>query len=80
MESSQRHLIETVAKSNPKLKRLLVQHKKFHDEIDLLEKRSFRTAKEDMYLKEIKVKKLNGLQRMLKFVDKFRESETIMAC
>lgn len=76
MESSERHLLESLAESNPTLRRLLAQHEKFHEEINSLERRSFRTGQEDTQLKELKLKKLNGLQRMLQMVDEFRDSES----
>lgn len=68
MERSERDLIEKVLPENFELKKLYEQHQSFEERLRTLSRQSYLTAKEEQEERELKLRKLKGVERMLKLV------------
>ncbi len=68
MERSERDLIERALPENFELKKLYEQHQIFEERLGTLSRQSYLTAKEEQEERELKLRKLRGVERMLKLV------------
>jgi hypothetical protein len=66
MESTQREQIEKVATENFELKKLYEQHQTYEERLRTLSRQVYLTPKEEQEERELKQKKLRGVERMLK--------------
>ncbi len=66
MERSERELIERAALENFEVKKLYEQHRDFEDRLRTLSRQSYLTPKEEQEERELKHRKLKGVERMLR--------------
>jgi hypothetical protein len=66
MEQSERELIERAMFENFEVKKLYEQHKEFEERLRTLSRQSYLTPKEEQEERELKHRKLKGVERMIK--------------
>jgi hypothetical protein len=66
MERTERELIEKAATQNFELKRLYEQHQHYEERLRKLGRQVYLTPKEEQEERELKQRKLRGVERMLK--------------
>jgi len=73
MERTDRELIERVLTDNFELRRLYEEHRRLEEMLSLFEKRPFLTTVEELEEKHLKMRKLQGVDRMMSIVAPHRE-------
>jgi len=68
MEQCERDRIEKSAAENFELKKLYEQHQLFEDRLRTLSRQSYLTPKEEQEERELKQRKLKGVEKMLRIV------------
>jgi len=68
MERTEREQIEKAATENFELKKLYDQHQLYEERLKKLARQVYLTPKEEQEERELKQKKLRGVERMLKLV------------
>ena len=66
MERIQREQIEKAATENFELKKLYEQHQNYEERLKKLARQAYLTPKEEQEERELKQKKLRGVERMIK--------------
>ena len=69
MELKDRERILRQLPSNPSLKRLYSEHERIEQKLLAFEHRGFLTVKEEQERKLLKLKKLQGVDAMMKFIE-----------
>lgn len=77
MEKSDRELIMKCIASNIELKRLYSQHLALEKKLSKLSNRTFLTASEEMETKDLKKKKLRGVDKMMTLISPHRPQFTV---
>lgn len=72
MESSDREFILKMREVDARLKRLYENHQKFEDELDQYKNRPFLTTIDESREKELKFKKLRGVEKMMEIITTLR--------
>lgn len=72
MENSDRELILKMKDVDVRLKRLYDEHEKLESELGLFGRRAFLTSNEQQKEKELKFKKLRGVEEMLHIVKEYK--------
>ena len=72
MERSDRELIEQVLLGNFELRKLYEEHCKIEEVLSSFESRPFLTSTEEIEEKRLKMKKLQGVDRMMNIVAEHR--------
>jgi uncharacterized protein YdcH (DUF465 family) len=68
MEAADRELIERLSKSDKRIERLYAEHRRLETELDRYSKRAFLTSEEAQRERELKVKKLQGVDKLMQLV------------
>lgn len=68
METNEREMIEKEIGSNQRLRRLYEEHKALELKLSRLGRMSFLTLREQIEEKTLKLKKLRGVDRMMKLI------------
>ena len=66
MEHAERERIEKAVEENFEVKRLYQQHKEYEERLDALGRQAYLTQKEEQEQRELKQRKLWGVEKMLK--------------
>lgn len=66
MEHVERVRIENAVQENFEVKRLYQQHKEYEERLGVLSRQAYLTQKEEQEQRELKQRKLWGVERMLK--------------
>ena len=77
MEQSERDLIRELSLSNIMLRRLYDEHIELEDKVTLLENRNFLTSQEEIELRELKKKKLLGVDKMMHIIHVHRTGAAV---
>ena len=72
MENHDRELILKVLKSNAQLQRLYKEHEDLELSLSGLQGRQFLTPEEELREKQLKLKKLKGVDRMMSIIAPFK--------
>ncbi len=72
MENSDRDLIQKVLQNNFELRKLYDEHINLEDQLSSLQRRPFLTTEEAIIEKEIKMRKLKGVERMMNIISPHR--------
>ena len=72
MENSDRELIQKVLQNNFELRKLYDEHINLEDQLSSLQRRPFLTTEESIIEKEIKMRKLKGVERMMNIISPHR--------
>ena len=72
MENSDRDLIQKVLQNNFELRKLYDEHITLEDQLSSLQRRPFLTTEESIIEKEIKMRKLKGVERMMSIISPHR--------
>lgn len=75
MEASDRELILKVLESNRQLKRLYDEHLFLESELQTMEHRIFLTPQEEIAEKQLKLRKLRGVDQMMQILAKHRAQD-----
>lgn len=76
MEKTDRELVEKLSQSDKKLGRLYAEHKRLENELDRYSSRAFLTREEAQKERELKVRKLQGVDKMMQMI----RSDALLAC
>jgi hypothetical protein len=79
MERSERELIEKAVRENFEVKKLYEQHHEFEERLRTLSRQSYLTPKEEQEERELKHRKLRGVERMLKLASSIHAESQIAA-
>ena len=79
MENSDRDLIQKVLKNNFELRKLYDEHIDLEDRLSSLQRRPFLTTEESLIEKEIKMRKLKGVERMMSIISPHRSEAPAQA-
>jgi|LakMenEpi03Aug12_release.lakeMendotaPanAssembly.Ray.scaffolds.fasta_scaffold4267056_1 hypothetical protein len=79
MERSERELIEKAVRENFEVKKLYEQHQDFEERLRTLSRQSYLTPKEEQEERELKHRKLKGVERMLKLASSVNAESQIAA-
>lgn len=72
MENQERDLILKMREVDTRLKRLYEEHERLENELTEYGRRSFLTSHEQVRQKELKFKKLKGVERMMDIVQELQ--------
>lgn len=76
MENVERELIRRLSLVNPYLKRLYHEHERFEHFLSKFENRPFLTTSEEMEQKRLKIKKLRGVDEMMRILAQYKAQAT----
>ena len=68
MEAADRELVERLSKSDKRIDRLYAEHKRLESELERYSKRAFLTSEEAQRERQLKVKKLQGVDKLMQLV------------
>ena len=74
MEAADRELLLKTMARDVRLKRLYAEHQKLEDRLAFFKCRPFLTALEERQEKEIKLRKLAGVDRMMAILNQYRSA------
>ena len=77
METNERQMIEKESSSNQGLRRLYEEHKALEEKLSRFGRMSFLTPREEVEEKKLKLRKLRGVERMMK-IDVLKPEVRIM--
>ena len=72
MENTDRDLILKVLKNNFELRKLYDEHINLEDKLSSFQRRPFLTSEEELIEKEMKLRKLKGVDRMMNIISPHR--------
>lgn len=75
MENVEKELIRRLSLINPQLKRLYMEHERFEHFLSKFENRVFLTTSEEMEQKRLKIRKLRGVDEMMKILAQYSARE-----
>lgn len=73
MERAERELIEKAVNDNFEVRRLYEQHKEFEERLRMLSRMVYLTPKEEQEERELKMRKLQGVERMIKLAQSHQQ-------
>lgn len=76
MESGDHTLIKLLASNNFKLRKLYEEHLVLEERLSKFEKRSFLTASEEVEIKLLKIRKLRGVDEMMRILASQHDNNT----
>ncbi|MBX7143252.1 MAG: hypothetical protein K1X79_02265 [Oligoflexia bacterium] len=68
MEQAERERILEVAQHNIALRRLYQEHEKLENRLSAIQRRKFMTTEEEVEAKQLKIRKLQGVDRMMEML------------
>ena len=79
MERPERELIEKAVLENFEVRKLYEQHQEFQERLRTLSRQSYLTPKEEQEERELKLRKLRGVERMLRLANSVQPESQIAA-